>query len=186
MNVAIQDRDFMGLIQKAIKQQFVERNDGKEMIGELIEIIEKILQIEDGKTERDIREKKVEGIQKKIERLVELYVSESISKIEYDRMLTTYKNRKQKLELEMNNEIGSQQKDVNVIEEGSKKSLEKENKLTIIKQSLEVIVSGQCQDGNFYRRMIEKIIVNGREEIEVYFRFKESPWKGNLKKEKYL
>lgn len=198
MGVQIQDRDFMNLIQRVIRQMDKE-NITKNIIRELMDELEEIVK-EEGKNDSNLKsqEEKIHQIQKKREKLIELFLSESISKEEYEKLMKKYKRIQEEKVLEWK----AQQKVLRMEEEQlqSEKNEEfslvqynKENaclqmvqgkndeKLKEIKRVVKDLITGQVQDGIFYRNILEGIVVNGREEVELRFQYVNRVWKESLK-----
>lgn len=163
MNVQIQDKDFLVLIQTIIKEE-IQGEGIVNCVQEVIESIERVTECcREGEGEK-VREEKVKSVQEKIERLVELYISGSISKEEYSKILLKYRKIQKNI-------LDREVEEITNIEIQST-----ERKIDERKRVMSTLVSGEEKDEIFYRNLVETILVNGRDEIIITFRGLAKPW----------
>ena len=174
IGVQIKNEDFMKSIQTVIQQSLFSNLNQKTIINPIIEVIQKVLQKEKI-YELSIKEQeeKVRQIQKKIDKVIDLFVSNSISKEEYERMLQSYRDMQEKWRAQ----CFIQKTEVKEQNSGKKEVYEK------IVLTIQELVTGQCVDGTFYRNIIERIVVYGREKIEFHFYYMDKVFTDSLLKE---
>lgn len=156
INCQIRDEDFMLAIQEAVKAlEF----DKKKLIKDLTEILETALKIGEEKPvdEAEIK-KRLEIIKSKDERLLDLYLSEDLTKEDYRRKKADYEAEITKLQAELAN-----------INKQKAFTPNTKNIAAEIKAHITDVVLGNKKDETFYKNIVDKIIVHSRNEIDIFF-----------------
>ncbi len=159
----IRDENFMLMLQMVIKHL---RHNKKQLISDLVEIVELVLSASAG-GEMDIGklEQKLEMIQGKKQRLLDLYLGQDISKDEYRRMsercdMDAENLKHQIKEAKKRKEIPAGQEEMTVD----------------IAATIRSLTLGEERDDTFYRNIVEKIVVRSREHIEIYLHLLPCKW----------
>lgn len=156
VNSQIRDELFLLAVNECIKQ--LQFNKDK-IIDNLCSIVETVLSTGDEITidTKEI-EKRIESYKSKIDRLLDLYISEDLTKEEY---------RKKKSEYE--SEICGLQNSVRAACKDSDIPYDRKELIKSIKTKIKAVVNGDEIDDTFYKNILDKIIVHSRENIEVFF-----------------
>ncbi len=163
VNQQIRDEDFMSMIQGVIR--YLRMNKSK-IISDLTDIVKMVLETGDAcMIDTEKLERKIETLQEKKERLMDLYIGKEISKEEYRRMAEKYDS------------------DTADIKEQIKKADKqqgvescKEEMLVDIAATIKALVLGEKQDDTFYRIIVDKIIVHSRENTDIYLNLLPYKW----------
>lgn len=160
----IRDEDFMIAIQKVV--ECLEINKAKILKG-LANVIRMILSNEAEETvdESEIQ-KKIENMTSKSERLLDLYLSEDLTKEEY---------RKKKEEYE--NKIAELHSLLTDADKERKDAYDSEAAIKDITSYINNILSGNQRDEIFYQNIVEKIVVYDRRHMDIYLRLLPYKWK---------
>lgn len=163
VNQQIRDEDFMLMIQMVVKHL---RQNKEQLIHDLTEIVKLVLAAGDG-DETDISklERRMEAADEKKERLLDLYLSKDISKDEYRRMTERYSREREDLQEKIKE--AQRQKEL---------ADNQEEMLKDIAATIRALTLGEQQDDNFYRNIVEKIVVYSREHVEIYLNLLPYKW----------
>lgn len=163
VNQQIRDEDFMLMIQGVIRHL---RMNKAKIIADLTDIVKTVLEAGDACiVDTEKLERKMEMLQEKKERLMDLYISKELSKAEYRRMAEKYDSDT----ADIKEQIEKADK-----QQGIESS--KEEMLADIAATIKALVLGETQDDTFYRSIVDKIIVHSRENIDVYLNLLPHKW----------
>lgn len=163
VNRQIRDEALMLMIQDVIRRL---RMDQAKLAEELTDIVKTVLEageayLDDaGKLQR-----KLDALQEKKERLMDLYIGKEITKAEYHRMAQKYG---------VDGVIIREQ-----LEKAGERQEAKSGKEAILADivcTTQALVLGEKQDGVFYRAIVDKIIVQSRENMDVYLKLLPYKW----------
>ena len=110
--------------------------------------------------------KKIENLTSKTERLLDLYLSEDITKEEYRTKKENYEK-----------EISQLNKKMKTIQKETHYMYDRNNAITEIREYLSDILYAKKQDETFYKNIIDKIVVFDREHLDVYLNLLPHRWK---------
>lgn len=156
VNCQIRDEDFMLAIQEAVKAL---KFDKKKLVHDLSEILETVLATgkEKPKDSTEIK-KRLDTIKSKDERLLDLYLSEDLSKEAYRKKKADYEAEITKLQSELAN-----------IDKQTALTPDTKDVAAEIKAHMKDVVFGTKKDETFYKNIVDKIIVHSRERIDIFF-----------------
>lgn len=150
----IRDEDFMQMIQMVISRLDLDRD---RLVSELTGIIRPVLESDDGDgmTPEELA-RKAAAIEDRKERLIDLYTEGAITGDEYRRISEKYADEAARLR--------ERQKDARQKQDASEN---REAVMAEIEEAVRELVSGERRDDTFYRNLVDRIVVNGREHIEI-------------------
>lgn len=159
----IRDEDFMIIIQKVVEHLDINK---EKILRELSDALKMIFTKEHTKTidENDIK-KKIDNINSKKEKLLDLYLNEILSKEEYRQKKENYEEEISQLE--------------RVISKAANKSQENydcDSAIKDIEQHINKMLYGTEINETFYRNLIEKIVVYDRKHFDVYINLLPHKW----------
>lgn len=163
VNNQIRDEDFMLMIQSVICHL---RMNKAKIISELTDIVKMVLEAGDACV-ADIEklERKMEILQEKKERLMDLYIGKEISKTEYRRMAEKY-----------DSDTADIKKQIKKADEQQGTEKSKEEMFADIATTIKALVLGEKQDDTFYRSIVDRIIVHSRDNIDIYLNLLPYKW----------
>ncbi len=151
-------------IQKVV--ECLEINKDKILNG-LANVIRIILSNEAGESvDRNEIQKKIENMTSKSERLLDLYLSEDLTKEEYRKKKEEYENKIAELH-SMLTDADKEHKD----------AYDSEAAIKDITSYINNILSGNQRDEIFYQNIVEKIVVYDRRHMDIYLRLLPYKWK---------
>lgn len=163
VNQQIRDEDFMLMLEHVIRHLHLNR---AKLIAELTDIIKTVLKA-DSVNKNDIEKlkKKIEILSEKKERLMELYIEKEITKEEYRKMVGKYEAEKQSIAKQIEN--AEKQNDL---------ANRQEEMLKDMVSTIQNMVLGEQPDDIFYRSIVDRIVVYGRHNIEIYLNLLPFKW----------
>lgn len=163
VNSQIRDEDFMLAIQKVIESL---KTNKKYILDSLIKILKVVFDAGESKPlDEEAIKTKIENLKSKSERLLDLYLSEDLTKEQY-------RQKKESYEKEL--------ADLNRIITQSKKAtcdFDSNNIIEEIKEYLSDILYARKQDDIFYKTIIDKIVVFDRKNFDIYLSLLPHRWK---------
>ena len=163
VNQQIRDEDFMLMIQNVIRHL---RMNKDKLIAGLTEIVKTVLEA-DSADAADVEKlcRKREALREKKTRLMDLYISKEITKEEYRRMAERYETDQK--------EIAEQ---IESAEKYNQLADNQEEMLRDIAATIRALAFGETQDEVFYRNIVDRIVVNSRQNIEIYLNLLPFKW----------
>lgn len=155
MKSMINEKDFLLILQIIMININI---DKEKIINELCDVLNIVLN-QNSSSENDLEyiKKKIKTKQNKSEMLLDLYLEGNISKEEY-------KNRKDTFLAE----ITTLKKRIFELENNKDSIRDINQKADDIKLYIKDVLTGVIQDENFYKFILNKIVVNSKEEMDVY------------------
>ena len=167
VNSQIRDEDFMIVIQKVIESLNVNK---KAILDGVMNVLKSVLSFDKKATEdTDSIKKKIENLTSKTEMLLDLYMSQDLTKEEYRTKKEAYQNEIS----ELNEKLKNAKKEKHY-------TYDSNNALTEIREYLSDILYAKKQDEIFYKTIIDKIVVFDREHLDVYLNLLPHRWKAVL------
>ena len=164
VNSQIRDEDFMLVIQKVIESLNVNK---KTVLDGVLSVLKAVFSTSKNSPEdTDSIKKKIENLTSKTERLLDLYLSEDITKEEYRSKKENYEK-----------EISQLNKKMKAIQKETHYTYDSNNAITEIREYLSDILYAKKQDETFYKTIIDKIVVFDREHLDVYLNLLPHRWK---------
>ena len=159
----IRDEDFMLVIQKVIENLKINK---KVILEDVIDILKIVFSTGEEKhfNEETIK-KKIEHMTLKSERLLDLYLSEDLTKEQYRKKKENYEK-----------EISELNKALENISKKSHCSYDCDKAISEVKEYLSDLLYGKKQDDVFYKTIIGKIIVYDRKHFDVYLNLLPHKW----------
>ena len=114
----------------------------------------------------DSLKKKIENLTSKTEMLLDLYMSQDLTKEEYRLKKESYQN-----------EISQLNEKLKMIKKEKHYTYDSNNAITEIREYLSDILYAKKQDDIFYKTIIDKIVVFNREHLDVYLNLLPHRWK---------
>lgn len=163
INQQIRNKDFMLMIQSVIRH--LKMNKAK-IMDDLTDIVKMVLE-EGGSCVVDTEklEHKIETLQQKKERLMDLYIGKEISKAEYHHMAEKY-----------DSDTADTKEQIKKADKQQGVESSKEEMLADIASTIKALVLGEKQNDTFYRSIVDKIIVHSRENIDIYLNLLPYKW----------
>lgn len=159
----IRDEDFMLVIQNVVECLDVNRDA---ILKGLTDILKTIFSYEHKKAfdETEIQ-KKLCNLTSKKERLLDLYLSEDLSKEDYREKKSLYETEIAQLEA--------------ILKSAARETVSYDCNQAIndITEYMNKLLSGAERDEIFYKNLVEKIVVHSREDIDVYLNLLPYKWK---------
>ena len=167
VNSQIRDEDFMLAIQKVIESLKTNR---KEIMDGVLGVLKMALSTGESKPlDEDEIKRKIENLTSKSEKLLDLYLSEDLSKEEYRTRKENYNSEIDKL-----NSLLTENKKT------THNSYDCEKAMSDVKEYLEDILYARKQDDVFYKTIIDKIVVYDRKHFDIYLNLLPHRWKVQL------
>lgn len=167
VNSQIRDEDFMLVIQKVIESLNVNK---KAILDGVLSVLKTVFSGNKSSPEdTDGIKEKIENLTSKTERLLDLYLSEDITKEEYRTKKENYEK-----------EISQLNEKMRAIQKETHYTYDSNNAITEIREYLSDILYAKKQDETFYKTIIDKIVVFDREHLDVYLNLLPHRWKTAL------
>lgn len=165
----IRDEDFMLIIQEVVECLDVNRDT---ILKGLTDVLKTVLSCEHQKVldETEIQNK-LHNLTAKKEKLLDLYLSEDISKEDYRGKKSFYETEIAKLETALN---GAKKETV---------SYDYNQAVNDITEYMNKLLYATERDEIFYKNLVKKIVVHSREDIDVYLNLLPHKWKVVLNSE---
>ncbi len=163
VNSQIRDEDFMLAIQKVIENLKVNKNI---ILNEVINVLKVVFSVGESKPlDKDAIQRKIENITTKSEKLLDLYLSEDLTKEQYSKKKEVYEKEIVELQRTLNDNLS----DVN--------TYDVEQAILDVKNYLSDLLYGREQDDIFYKTIIDKIVVYDRKHFDIYLNLLPHRWK---------
>lgn len=166
VSAQIRDEDFMLIIQKVIESLEINRDA---IVKGISDVLKTVFSNKDGNCiDKSETSKKIDNLKSKTERLLDLYLSEDLSKENYRAKKSEYETEIAKLEKLLSSA---------------------ENKICTYDANVAIkdmcdyirrILDGTERDEIFYKNLVEKIVVHSRERIDVYLNLLPHKWSAVL------
>ena len=164
VNSQIRDEDFMLAIQKVIENLKANR---KVILDGVLEVLKIVFDAGESKQlDEDAIKKRIENLTSKSERLLDLYLSEDLTKEQYRQKKESY----EKEIAELNYSLTQNNKE-------KYNSYDSEQIIADVKEYLSDLLYARKQDDIFYKTIIEKIVVYDRKHFDVYLNLLPHRWK---------
>ena len=159
----IRDEDFMIIIQKVLEHLDINK---EKILRELSETLRVIFAqgYEKPIDETDIK-KRIDNINSKKEKLLDLYLNEILSKEEYRQKKESCEGEMSHLESVLSN-----------VSDGSQDNYDCDSAIKDIECHMNKMLYGTERNEIFYRNFIEKIVVHNREHFDVYINLLPHKW----------
>ncbi len=139
--------------------------DRKEISDNLIKTIDKVIGVDITGADTDTLAEKIETAKKKYTDLIDLYTRGQIGREEFSALKAKY-----------DAEIGSLRSMMGSIEKQQFARHEQQGPMADIKNAVDELMAGvECED-EFYTQLLDKMVVNDRENIDVYLRSLPFKW----------
>lgn len=153
-NGSIKEKDIRSILQQIISSALTDQNG---ITDSVIATVSETMNFKSNKNNNTYFENEIKKVENKMQRLLDLYLSEDIGASDYrktyDRLKSEHKNLLQNLQKE---------KVHGTIPEDNEKILYD------IKNYVDLIITGKNWDETFYRNIVKKIIINRNREIDIY------------------
>ncbi len=162
ISAQIRDEDFMLIIQKVIESLEINR---KTIVNGISDVLKTVFSNKDDNyIDKSKINKKIYNLKNKIERLLELYLSEDLSKEGYRTKKSEYETEIAKLE--------------KLLSSSGNTTYNYDADLAIkdICNYIKKILDGTERDEIFYKNLVEKIVVYNRERMDVYLNLLPHKW----------
>lgn len=164
VNSQIRDEDFMIAIQKVVENL---KSNRKVILDGVVDVLKIVFDAGDSKQlDEDAIHKKIENLKSKTERLLDLYLSEDLSKEQYRQKKENYEK-----EISDLNNLLLQNKSV------IHRSYDCERIISDVKEYISDLLSAKKQDDIFYKTIVDRIIVYDRKHFDIYLNLLPHRWK---------
>ncbi len=160
--MSIRNEDAEHIMYLVVKSLEINKNN---IIKNIISIIKSVISMDMKNTDIDTLSEQINQVEKEREKLIDIYISGSITKDEFN-------NSRQKCDLK----IEEIQSVINSIDKQKFMIEEQHNLMADITDAVNKIVMGIEYDGEFYKRILDKIVVNDRQHIDVYLNLIPEKW----------
>lgn len=137
----------------------------KKIMDNLVSVIKSIIAMNANGTDSEKLKSQIKTIEEKHSNLIELYMSGDITK---DEFITA--------RVKCDNEIAKLQSDINSIDKQSETLAKQQEIILKITDAINELVNGVEYEDDFYKEILDKIVVVDKDKIDVYLRFLPIKW----------
>ena len=163
VNCQIRDEDFMLAVQKVIESLEVNKKVVLDGICDVLKTVFKSTR--DQHIDKDSIKNKMDNITSKSEKLLDLYLTEDLTKEQYREKKESYEKELLQLK-ELLSKIDQSDNNYDI-----------EQAISDIKKYLSDVLYGKKQDETFYKTIIDKIVVYDRRHFDIYLNLLPHRWK---------
>ena len=164
LNCQISERDFMAILAQVMASVDVNK---EKITNELCDILSVVLKKNlDFEDDTEKISKKLEEDRRKSDMLLDLYLGGDLTKEDYRRKKEEYQKS-----------IDDLEKRLSELRKKQNSTLDVKKAVKDIRAHIKGVFDGVKQDENFYKYILDKIVVNSREDMEVYLNLLPYRWK---------